>query len=197
MEITGMISPDPMDIFNQQMAGLCALQSPWKKVKLEPKKPIKIAPNTRRTLVTLAVIGMGNGLAEMIFDQSQGKKVLPRYAKNLNRVCMDAIDYWGRIDLREGKNLKIPKGIAHVDTVWKEHRKSVLVFTAMLIPMVADCAVEMKQAKNPDIRKVAFLEEIEAALIKIYRYFEQRGKANAEHVQYAEGLYREWLRVTA
>lgn len=199
MEITGMISPEPMDIFNQQMAGLCALQDiPWKKIKILPRKPIadRAAPNTRRTLRTLAVVGMCDGLAQMLMDQ-EGKKLLPGYGRELNRVCTDALNYWGRIDLRGGKNIRIPKGVAELDRIWREHRQSPLVFATMLIPMVADCSVDLKQAQKPDARKIVFLEEVECILVRVYRYYEQRGKADVGRVNYAEGLYREWLRITA
>ena len=186
-------------LFKNQMAAISGrLQTKiLDDVRAKGLAPIKAAPGTRRTLRTLAALGMGNGLAEMIDDHFQGKKVMLGYSGALRRECTSAIQLWGRIDLRrndpDGKrNLWVARRVAELDRLWTEHRKSVLVYVSMLIPMFGDASTEMSQAEKPDPEKIAALARIEDILIKIFRYYEQRGKAHDDLVDYGAALYKKW-----
>ena len=101
------------------------------------------------------------------------------------------------IDLRQSnpdrkRTLWVTRKVAELDKLWTEHRKSVLVYVSMLIPMFGDASTEMAQAEKPDPQKVAALARIEGILLKIFRYYEQRGKAHDELVNYGAALYKKW-----
>lgn len=182
---------DSRALFKNQMAAISGrLQTKiLDDVRARGLAPIKAAPGTRRTLRTLAALGMGNGLAEMIDDHFHGKQVMRGYSACLRRECTAAIRLWGRIDLRQSnpdgkRTLWVTRKVAELDKLWTEHRKSVLVYVSMLIPMFGDASTEMAQAEKPDPQKVAALARIEGILLKIFRYYEQRGKAHDELVNY-------------
>ena len=192
-----MATTDPKKLFDQQMSIISGNSVLFEMVKDKAGPPIKTAPNTRNTIFTLAALGMGNGLAEMIDDYFAGKKVMPKYSAELRRECTAAIEMWGRIDLRESgpdgqKNLWVSKRIARLDALWREHRQSVLVYVSMLIPMLGDASMKLRQAKRPDQKKIESLAGIDEILVKIFRYYEQRGKAHDELVNYGAALYRKW-----
>lgn len=158
----------------------------------------KVLQGSRKKVLAVAVLGMCDGLAMMLIENHAGKKVLPAYGKALNKKVSKALDLWGRIDLREGskgaaKRMTVVKNIQALDEFWTEHRTSPLVYSTMLLPMIADIMGENNNAKRPDPEKTVLLARIEAVLFKIYRYYEQRGKAHDELVNYGENLYRKWM----